>query len=203
MVVILNQGSAALWPAVAAAAGALGGAALSALATFKVTKRQASQERERADTDRHQTRLLEAYTGIMLYVRSWTRLIERRQREMLAPRDPPEAPPGEGGIDYNAEALVSLVASGAVGALVQRLNKCLGEYNWAVHAHTGAQGRVTSFPRDQGTVANEQEMRQAVEDAAQKALHVMDDLTEKMRHELGAEGDLPRTTGGAAGESTT
>lgn len=130
---VLSVAGTTFWTVVAAGAGAVLAGAVTGVVTFKVTPRQVTSaegladkqrahERGLAEDERHQQRLLDAYTSVMRYVYASSAAMEWQLRSMRVVLDPPDQPPLPDPIDPTSQAIASLVASGEVGGLLRDFN---------------------------------------------------------------------------------
>ena len=171
---------ATLWTAVAAAGGAVSGAAITGLVTYRLGRRQTSQalalaklqhehdarqaalerehQRNLTAEQTRQSRLIEAYR----FVAVWALNVDDSLVELRNGQKPEDRED----IEMQARALASLVASGEVGRLVDSYSKAVTRAYAA--AGTDRRTQEVSEARRNGEV-----------------------LLEAMRSELGAEGLLP------------
>jgi hypothetical protein len=202
----LTANEATLWTVVAAAAGAILGAAISALVTYRVTKRtvdnsnaeallQRSHEMQLADKEIQQQRLYNAYIDVMHFVTTSSNVVAWQLREVTLPSGLPE--PTQVFLDDRSLGAASLVSSGEVGVLVEVFTRQLGTHrvllgSSAVAFKRKQQNDLTG--NDPGAQAELTRATEALIGVGTKVLKIGDSLMEQMRRELGAIGELPATS---------
>ena len=142
-----------------------------------------------AELGRQQQRLESGYTSLMEHVGYWSRWVGVATTQA---RKPGEEVVGlqEPVIDRSSEAFASLVASGEVGRLINEFNRRVEtfrvEWHWLLVTEQQSDPPAT-YP------IRLQRRKDDVGIAGEAVQVAGDDLVEKIREELGAVGQLPRT----------
>lgn len=199
---MLSNNEIALWTSIAAAGGAVLSGGVTGYITYRVTNRQVTSaeliaakqrahELESAKEERDQQRILDAYTSITRHVQNWGRPIGWQLGAIRHQNEPSEAAPKLDRLDFESEAVASLVASAEVGALLRDFNKQLRRYMAQLQTWTQAESAKSTNP---GQASIE---RGRLEKVSEETLDIADRLIQQMRSELGAKGTLPtsRETG--------
>ena len=179
--------------------------AISALVTYCVTNRavtnanaeallRRSHETQLADKEIQQQRLYNAYIDVMHFVASSSNVVAWQLREVTLPSGLPE--PTQVFMDDRSMGAASLIASGEVGALVEDFTRQLSAHRVLLQSYAGAfarkQNDVTGI--DPGAQVELTRATDALVGVGTKVLKIADTLTEQMRRELGAVGELPASS---------
>ena len=149
--------------------------------TYRVTNRQVASSEQMAREARHQERLETAYTSLMRFAAEWSDWVEATTIQVRSAPPPPEPAP----IDPAEHAFASITSSSDVADLTARFTQSLKDFRFRWNA------LLVAEERDDTPTA----LRRSDEakEAAKTVQLAGDDLVDKMREELGAVGQLPRT----------
>lgn len=189
-----------IWTTIAAVLGALGGAAVSAVVTFRVTRRQVNSAKEEsalqrshelalATEHRRQERILDAYVTLTRYVTDTAGQVEWKLRDMKFKFAPPLEPPPVDPVEARSIAAATLVASSDVGRLLEDYHRALNRYRAALGVYEQVE-KWGDIPYTPDLVAQRGEARGAVEKEGLATTEIASRLILRMRLELGAEGEL-------------
>jgi hypothetical protein len=208
---MLSNNETILFTTLAAAGGAVMTGIVTAVVTYKVTRRQvtsaesvAEKQREHElaveEEKRRQERIYDAYVTVTRFIDYQTAVITWKLRDMRYRTDPPAEPPTtDEGIGAEAQAVASLVASAAVAVRVASFNKALVAYRTSLATYDQATEWLQqsgTIPADDHFFRVQREGGQRLYAAGEDALDKGEALLNQMRSELGSEGALPSDTSG-------
>jgi len=190
-----------IWTTVSAVAGALGGAAVSAVVTFRVTQRQVNSAKDEsalqrshelalATEHRRQERILDAYVTLTRYVTNTAGQVEWKLRDMKVKFAPPLEPPPVDHVEARSIAAATLVASTDIGRLLRDFHQALNRYRAALGVYELVE-KWGDIPYTPDFIAQRREARESVEKDGLATTEMANELILRMRLELGAEGQLP------------